>query len=211
MVRRAITRRGVPAVGAPPPPNPGAASRQERCWGLRPQTPAGAPPQTPLGLRPKPRSRRGLEAEPPATILLRSRPGVWGGAPSATGPPPLLATALTCISYFRSLLHRTVHDHRCWDLHVHFCHQSGETGTLQLASPEMDGQGLHRDSPSVSRDETQLWKIESLETIAIRDCPKRLRRKCKHLRKETCKVRATHLFGRPIMCLPKTHRHAAGD
>ncbi len=35
-------------------PNPEAASPQECSWGLRLQTPAGAPPQTPLG--PKPRS-----------------------------------------------------------------------------------------------------------------------------------------------------------
>ncbi len=50
------------AVGAPPQ-NPEAASPQECCWGLRPQTHAYAPPQT------------------------QFRRGLWAGTLSATAPP----------------------------------------------------------------------------------------------------------------------------
>ncbi|MCP3666184.1 MAG: hypothetical protein GY696_27400 [Gammaproteobacteria bacterium] len=47
------------------------------CWSLRPHkaggsaatSKLGAPPQTPLGLSPKPRSRGGLAAEPPAGFV----------------------------------------------------------------------------------------------------------------------------------------------
>ncbi len=69
-------------------PNPGAASPQEFCWGLRPQTPAWAPPQTPLGLCPKPRSAGGLGAEPAATFLRRS-PNRREPPPPPPPPPPL--------------------------------------------------------------------------------------------------------------------------
>ncbi len=61
----------------------GAASPQDRCWGLRPQTPAGSPPQTPLGLRP--RSCWGL---PPRDPLLN---GVWGGATDSIKPTGLVS------------------------------------------------------------------------------------------------------------------------
>ncbi len=51
-------------------PNPGAASPQEFSWGLRYQSPVGAPPETPLEVRPKPRSGGSLGAAAPC--------GVWG-------------------------------------------------------------------------------------------------------------------------------------
>ncbi len=52
-------------------------------WGSAPD-PLGAPPQIP-------RLGGGSGAEPPAAFLRRSRPGVWGGAPTAAAPlpPPL--------------------------------------------------------------------------------------------------------------------------
>ncbi len=64
----------------------------------------GPPPQTPLGV-PRPPAEWGLGripngclgAEPPATFLRRSRPGVWGCSPNRRAPlspVPLLATAL---------------------------------------------------------------------------------------------------------------------
>ncbi len=61
----------VPSWGSAP--NPGAASPQERCWGLPPPDPllngvwGGAP--------------TGSGAEPPATFLRRSRPWVFWGEP----------------------------------------------------------------------------------------------------------------------------------
>ncbi len=61
------------------PKIPGAASPQERCCGLRPQTSAGAQPQTPLGA-PAPR-------KPPERGLARSPNGVRGGAPAGVWRP----------------------------------------------------------------------------------------------------------------------------
>ncbi len=52
--------------------------------------PGGAPSQTPCrrGAGSGAESQRGSGAEPPATFLRRSRPGVCGGAPTAAAPPP---------------------------------------------------------------------------------------------------------------------------
>ncbi len=77
-------------------PNPGAASPQESCWGLRPRPrwgpapdPARAPPQTSgaaspqeccWGLRPRPRWLL-----PPPDPLLN---GIWGGAPKGSESEP---------------------------------------------------------------------------------------------------------------------------
>ncbi len=107
-------------------PNPGAASPRDRCWGLRPQTPApdpggfaaraklGAPPpdrcwgSAPDPVRAshqKPGSGEGLRAEPPAKFLRRrSRSGVvW--SPNRRGAP--LATPLVELSKTHVLIIRT--------------------------------------------------------------------------------------------------------
>ncbi len=72
-------------MGLRPKPRGGFAARANY-WGLRPDPRWGSAPnpvqEAVLGREP----RAGSGAEPPATFLRRSRPGVWGGAPNRRGP-----------------------------------------------------------------------------------------------------------------------------
>ncbi len=75
---------GAVAVGAPPR-TPGRLRLKKVDGGSA--LPPRPPPERGLGRS----SSEGLGAEPPATLLRRSRPGVWGGAPTAAAPlAPLL-------------------------------------------------------------------------------------------------------------------------
>ncbi len=82
---RAVARRGARGArgGWGSAPNP----VHEGIWGRSPQRGLGWSPTEVLG------------AEPPAAFLRRSRPGVWGGAPTAAGspgPPPGYGPGRVC-------------------------------------------------------------------------------------------------------------------